>query len=137
GTQTRARRGAKLIDVSEADALSHATMSAQSAVTARQRPGAARAAGGPPPGVTGAQIAQACAAALVVEVQTKRLALEQRRGALISRDGTMWVFALRPSHPSARTVYHCPSVRDGLDAWALPRSSRLAGTPEAAELLGL
>ena len=34
----------------------------------------------------GAQIAQACAAALVVEVQTKRLALEQRRGALISRD---------------------------------------------------
>src|SRR5262249_30174015 len=73
-------------DVSEADALSHATMSAQSAVTARQRPGAARAAGGPPPGVTGAQIAQACAAALVVEVQTKRLALEPRRGALISRD---------------------------------------------------
>src|SRR5262249_38311827 len=86
GTQTRARRGAKLIDVSEADALSHATMSAQSAVSAGQRPGAARAAGGPPPGVTGAQIAQACAAALVVEVQTKRLALAQRRGALIARD---------------------------------------------------
>src|SRR5262245_50413916 len=82
--------------------------------------------------VTGSQIAKACAAALDVEFQTKRLALEQRRGALISRDGTTWV---RPSHPSARSVYHCPSVRDSLDAWALPRSSRLAGTPEADELL--
>jgi hypothetical protein len=36
--------------------------------------------------VTGSQLAQARAAALVVDVQTKRLTLEQRRGALISRD---------------------------------------------------
>ena len=36
--------------------------------------------------VTGSQLAQARAAALVVEVQTKRLTLEQRRGALISRE---------------------------------------------------
>jgi hypothetical protein len=36
--------------------------------------------------VTESQLAQARAAALVVDVQTKRLALEQRRGALISRD---------------------------------------------------
>jgi hypothetical protein len=38
------------------------------------------------PSVTGSQLAQARAAAIVVDVQTKRLALEQRRGTLISRD---------------------------------------------------
>src|SRR6516164_11453494 len=37
-------------------------------------------------GVMGSQLAHARAAALVVDVQTKRLALEQRRGTLISRD---------------------------------------------------
>jgi hypothetical protein len=36
--------------------------------------------------VGGDQLRQARAAALVMDVQTKRLALEQRRGALISRD---------------------------------------------------
>jgi hypothetical protein len=68
----------KLIDPAEADALWEATMSAQGAATSRT--------GGSSPTVTGQQLAQARAAALVVDVQTKRLALEQRRGALISRD---------------------------------------------------
>ena len=75
----------KLIDVAEADALWDATMSPQGAGrAAAAAPGPA--AGGPPPGVTGSQLAQARAAAVIVDVQVKRLALEQRRGALISRD---------------------------------------------------
>ena len=41
---------------------------------------------GTAPQLTGSALAQARTAALVVDVQTKRLALEQRRGALISRD---------------------------------------------------
>jgi hypothetical protein len=76
----------KQIDPVEADALWEATMSPQGAAP---RIGAAAAPGSseqPRPGVTGSQLAQARAAALVVDVQTKRLALEQRRGALISRD---------------------------------------------------
>jgi hypothetical protein len=75
----------KLIDPEEADALWDATMSPQGAANAAH----ARAATSPelpPRGVTGSQLAQARAAALVVDVQTKRLVLEQRRGALISRD---------------------------------------------------
>jgi hypothetical protein len=76
----------KLIDVDEADGLWEATMSAQGA--------APRAGAAPPSGVTGSQLAQARAAALVVDVQHKRLLLEQRRGALISRDAaTLKAFA--------------------------------------------
>jgi hypothetical protein len=83
----------KQLDPAEADALWEATMSPQGAAP---RIGAAAQSGNPrstafspeppPPGVTGGQLAQARAAALVVDVQTKRLTLEQRRGALISRD---------------------------------------------------
>jgi hypothetical protein len=78
----------KLIDVAQADALWDVTMSPQGAGGARaaaeqrqQQP--------PEPAPTPAavsQLAQARAAALVIDVQSKRLALEQRRGALISRD---------------------------------------------------
>jgi hypothetical protein len=82
----------KLIDTVEADALWHTTMSAQGMANARAG-GAARAEG-PPPAVSGAQLSAARAAALVVDVQTKRLMLEQRRGALISRDAaTLKAFA--------------------------------------------
>jgi hypothetical protein len=76
----------KQLDPAEADALWDATMSPNGAANARAAGTTARAVDGPPPGVTGSQLAQARAAALVVEVQTKRLVLEQRRGALISRD---------------------------------------------------
>jgi len=37
-------------------------------------------------GVSGSELARARAAAVIVDVQTKRLTLEQRRGALISRE---------------------------------------------------
>jgi hypothetical protein len=80
----------KLIDVAEATALWDATMSPQGAGNAQaaaergNRRGAARDAA--TAGVSAAALSQARAAALVVDVQTKRLALEQRRGALISRD---------------------------------------------------
>jgi hypothetical protein len=85
----------KQLDPAEADALWEATMSPQGAAP---RIAAAAAPRSPepssPPGVTGGQLAQARAAALVVDVQTKRLALEQRRGALISRDrATLKCFA--------------------------------------------
>jgi hypothetical protein len=56
----------KLIDVAEADRL-----------WAARRTEAT---------ITGGQLAHARAAALVVDVQTKRLTLEQRRSGLISRD---------------------------------------------------
>jgi hypothetical protein len=75
----------KRIDVAEADALWDATMSPQGAANSRAASRSPRAAD-PPPAVTGSQLAQARAAALVVDVQTKRLVLEQRRGALIPRD---------------------------------------------------
>jgi hypothetical protein len=74
----------KLIDVAEADALWEATMSPQgltntrAARAAKQRTNART--------VTGDTLAQARAAALVVDVQTKRLKLERQRGALVSRD---------------------------------------------------
>jgi hypothetical protein len=70
----------KLLDVAEADGLWEATKSTAGASHATGNGAAA------PPTVTGSQLAQARTAALVVDVQTKRLALEQRRGALISRD---------------------------------------------------
>jgi hypothetical protein len=66
----------KLIDPAEADALWEATKSAA---------GAWHANGGGSP-LLGSELARARAAALVVDVQTKRLILEQRRGALVSRD---------------------------------------------------
>jgi hypothetical protein len=71
----------KLIDVDEADALWEATMAPNGAANAPPAPGAEA----PPPAVTGTQLAAARAAALVVDVQTKRLALEERRGNLMSR----------------------------------------------------
>jgi len=66
----------KLLDIEEADRLWDATMSPQGA-------GRAAAAGRP---AGGDDLARARAAALVLDVQTKRLNLEQRRGRLISRD---------------------------------------------------
>jgi hypothetical protein len=68
----------KLLDVAEADALWEATKSTAGASHTNGNGAAAPA--------FGTQLAQARAAALVVDVQTKRLVLEQRRGALISRD---------------------------------------------------
>lgn len=76
----------KRIDPAEADSLWDATMSPQGAASGNGGTAPIQAPELPPSGVTGRQLAQARAAALVVEVQTKRLALEQRRGALISRD---------------------------------------------------
>jgi hypothetical protein len=72
----------KLIDVAEADALWDATMSPQGA----GRAAAAGRRGAVPPPAGGDDLTRARAAALVLDVQTKRLNLEQRRGALISRD---------------------------------------------------
>jgi hypothetical protein len=64
----------KLIDPAEAEALWEATKSAA---------GASHGNGGGSP-LLGSELARARAAALVVDVQTKRLLLEQRRGELIS-----------------------------------------------------
>jgi hypothetical protein len=79
----------KLIDVAEADALWDGTMSAQGFGSAQTRAAERDHQGGAAPaaaGVSAAALYQARAAALVVDVQTKRLILEQRRGTLISRD---------------------------------------------------
>jgi hypothetical protein len=76
----------KLIDVAQADALWDATMSPQGAGRARAAAAARRSAQGAPAGASSDQLAQARAAALVLDVQTKRLNLEQRRGQLMSRD---------------------------------------------------
>jgi hypothetical protein len=70
----------KLLDVAQADALWETT---KSSAGASHTNGTGNGAG---PSVLGSQLAQARAAALVVDVQAKRLTLEQRRGALISRD---------------------------------------------------
>lgn len=78
----------KLIRVAEADALWVPTMATQGLGTVPP------ATSDPPSVVTGNQLAQARAAALVVDVQTKRLLLERTRGALISRDrATLKCFA--------------------------------------------
>jgi len=78
----------KLLDVAEADALWETTKSTA---------GAAHTKGtgnGVAPSALGSQLAQPRAAALVVDVQTKRLLLERTRGALISRDrATIKAFA--------------------------------------------
>ena len=66
----------KLIDPAEADALWEATKS----------PAGASHGDGAPTLITGSDLARAQAAALVVDVQTRRLTLEQRRGALIAKD---------------------------------------------------
>jgi hypothetical protein len=71
----------KLLDVVEAEALWDATMSPQGAGNALARAAARSSAG-----VSASDLARARAAALVVDVQTKRLILEQGRAALISRD---------------------------------------------------
>jgi hypothetical protein len=76
----------KLIDVAEADALWHATMSPQGAGRARAEAERKRRAAGTATAPPGDELARARAAALVLDVQTKRLNLEQRRGQLISRD---------------------------------------------------
>lgn len=107
----------KLIDPAEADALWDATMSPQGAANARASTATPpRDAGnGAPRGVTGSQLAQARAAALVVDVQTKRLVLEQRRGALISRDR-----AVHKAFSFARTL------RDACLTWPARLGPQLA-----------
>jgi hypothetical protein len=98
----------KLIDPAEADALWEATMSPAGAAGARGALDAKRRVPEEPSSVvTGTTLTQARAAALVVDVQTKRLVLEQRRGALISRDR-----ALLKTFAFARTV------RDHCQTWA-------------------
>jgi hypothetical protein len=69
----------KLIDPTEADALWEATKTPQGAAGAE----AAREAPGP---LHGSDLARARAVSVILDVQTKQLALEQRRGQLISRD---------------------------------------------------
>jgi hypothetical protein len=76
----------KLIDVAQADALWDVTMSPQAAGNARAAAARKRQAAGAAQAATGDDLARARAAALVLDVQTKRLNLEQRRGLLISRD---------------------------------------------------
>jgi hypothetical protein len=88
----------KLLDVAEADALWEATKSPAGAAHTHGNGAAAPA--------FGTQLAQARAAALVVDVQTKRLVLEQRRGALVSRD-----LAVSKVFTFARTL------RDACQTW--------------------
>jgi hypothetical protein len=107
----------KLIDVAEADALWEATKAVNGWSPSSGAPGAPR---GEPTGVvSGSQLAQARAAALVVDVQTKRLALEQRRGALISRDR-----AVLKAFAFARTL------RDACLTWPARIGPQLAATFE-------
>lgn len=105
----------KLIDVAEADGLWETTMSPQgfgrAQVAAESREGAA----GASPVVSSTNLAQARAAALVVDVQTKRLLLEQRRGALISRDR-----AVLKAFGFARTI------RDAIQTWPARVGPQLA-----------
>lgn len=86
----------KLIDLAEADALWDATMSPA---------GASHGNGGGTP-LLGSELARARAAALVVDVQTKRLVLEQRRGALISRQAAV-----------AKAFGFARMLRDRWQAW--------------------
>jgi hypothetical protein len=101
----------KLLDVGEADALWEATKSMAGASHATGNGAVA------PP--TGSQLAQARTAALVVDVQTKRLLLEQRRGALISRDR-----AVLKAFAFARTL------RDRWLAWPARVGPQIAATFE-------
>jgi hypothetical protein len=76
----------RLIDVAQADALWEVTMSPAGAARARAAAAAKKRGTETATAARGDQLAQARAAALVLDVQTKRLNLEQRRGQLISRD---------------------------------------------------
>jgi hypothetical protein len=109
----------KLIDVAEADALWEATMSRQGVGRALEAAESKQAAPERAPSVSGTTLAQARAAALVVDVQTKRLVLEQRRGALISRDR-----ALLKCFAFARTL------RDACLTWPGRIGPQLAATFE-------
>jgi hypothetical protein len=106
----------KLIDPVEADALWEATKSAAGLAGSEQpeapAPRRELPRADPPLGTT---LAQARAASVVVDVQTKRLALEQRRGALISRDR-----AILKSFAFARTL------RDMVQAWPARVGPQLA-----------
>jgi hypothetical protein len=103
----------KLIDVDEADALWEATMSPQGLANtraAKRRTTASRT-------VSGDTLAQARAAALDVDVQTKRLKLERTRGALVSRDAaTLKAFA------------YTRIIRDAWLAWPARIGPQLAAT---------
>jgi hypothetical protein len=84
----------ELIDVAQADALWDVTMSPQGAARAGAEATRKRRADGAATAVPSDELARARAAALVLDVQTKRLTLEQRRGQLISRDrATLRCFA--------------------------------------------
>ena len=72
----------KLIDVAEADGLWDVTMSPQGVGNAQ-----ARAAARSTAGVSRSDLARGARRRLGLDVQTKRLILEQRRGALISGTG--------------------------------------------------
>jgi hypothetical protein len=106
----------KLIDVAEADALWDTTMSPQGAANARA-PSSSTRAEDPPAAVTGSPLAQARAAALVVDVQTKRLVLEQRRGALVSRDLATF-----------KAFTYTRLIRDAWLAWPARIGPQLAAT---------
>jgi len=107
----------KLIDPAEADALWDATKS-RAGWSAKL--GATEGPRGEPVGVvSGTNLAAARAAALVVDVQTKRLVLEQRRGALISRDR-----AVLKAFAFARTL------RDAVLTWPARVGPQLAAAFE-------
>jgi len=106
----------RMIDPNEANALWDATMSAAGAANAREAM-MDRKADTPPPAMTGNQIAQARAASLVVDVQTKRLALEQRRGALISRDRAV-----------LKVFSYGRTIRDACQTWPARIGPALAAT---------
>src|SRR5262249_47474655 len=99
----------KLLDVAEADALWEATKSMAGASHANGNGAAAH--------LTGNDLARARTAALVVDVQTKRLTLEQRRGALISRD-----------RATAKAFSFTRMVRDSWLAWPTRVGPLLAAT---------
>jgi hypothetical protein len=99
----------KLLDVAEADALWESTKSAAGASHTNGNGGAAP--------VTGSDIARARLAALAVDLEAKRLALDQRRGALIPRDR-----ATRTAFTFARTI------RDAWLAWPARVGPLLAAT---------
>jgi len=95
----------KLIDPDEADGLWEATQSPQGAGGAEN----GRRAAAPSP------LTQARAAAVVLDVRLRQLQLDQRRGALISRDR-----AVAKAFAFARTI------RDRLQAWPARAGPQLA-----------
>jgi len=107
----------KLIDLAEADALWEATKSRAGWCEPLGATGARR--GDPAGVVSGSQLAQARAAALVVDVQTKRLVLEQRRGTLISRDRAV-----------LKTFAFARTLRDAVLTWPARIGPQLAAAFE-------